>query len=277
MASLAPSIEMAGTTLWMPPSGPRRRLDGAQRAFDILISLLILVPALPAMAVALVIVKLTSRGPGIYTQTRLGRFGRPFQIYKIRTMAADCERQTGARWSTKGDPRVTWIGRILRKTHVDELPQLVNILRGQMSLVGPRPERPEFVTVLEELLPRYRDRLAVRPGLAGLAQVQLPPDSDIDSVRRKLRYDLHYVVTGTVWMDFRLLVATAFHLTGLPFAVSRVLLGLPGEPEVEPERLAEQSGPASSAETTVHPILPMTQVHPVLPSTALCQEPTRVA
>ncbi len=107
-----------------------------------------------------------------------------------------------------------------------------------MSLVGPRPERPEFVTVLEAALPRYRDRLLVRPGIAGLAQTQLPPDSEVESVRRKLRYDLHYVAHGSVWMDFRILVATAIHLTGLPFAVSRLVLGLPGEPEVEPERVA---------------------------------------
>jgi hypothetical protein len=119
---------------------------------------------------------------------------------------------------------------------VDELPQLFNILAGEMSLVGPRPERPELVGVLETSIPRYRERLAVRPGLTGLAQVQLPPDTDLDSVRRKLRYDLHYVAAGSVWMDLRLLMATAIHVAGLPFTVSRLVLGLPGEPEVEPER-----------------------------------------
>ena len=245
----------------MPPSGPARRVrrDGAQRAFDIVVGLLVLVAALPAMAVALAIVKLTSRGPAIYAQTRLGRFGRPFLIYKIRSMTHDCEKQSGAKWSVKGDPRVTWIGKILRKTHVDELPQLVNILRGQMSLVGPRPERPEFVTVLEDALPRYRDRLAVRPGLAGLAQTQLPPDTDIESVRRKLRYDLYYVAHGSVWMDFRLLVATAIHLLGFRFAVSRTLLGLPGEPEVEPGRLDLRHPPIVSpaaADTALHSVCP---------------------
>jgi lipopolysaccharide/colanic/teichoic acid biosynthesis glycosyltransferase len=256
MPSLTPSIQMAGPTSWMPTPSPRRsRSDGAQRAFDIIVGLLMLVAALPAIAVALALVKLTSRGPAIYTQTRLGRFGRPFAIYKIRSMTHDCERQSGARWSVKGDTRVTWIGRILRKTHIDELPQLVNILRGQMSLVGPRPERPEFVTMLEASLPRYRERLAARPGLAGLAQVQLPPDSDLESVRRKLRYDLYYVEAGSVWMDFRLLVATAIHLTGLPFTVSRSLLGLPGEPEVEPERATtpELPAPDTTVDTAEHP------------------------
>jgi lipopolysaccharide/colanic/teichoic acid biosynthesis glycosyltransferase len=231
---------------------------GAQRAFDLVVGLLIFVASLPAIALALVLVKMTSRGPAVYAQTRLGRFGRPFRIYKIRSMTHNCEKHSGARWSVKGDPRVTWIGKILRKTHVDELPQLVNILRGDMSLVGPRPERPEFVTVLENALPRYRERLAVRPGIAGLAQAQLPPDSEVESVRRKLRYDLYYVAHGTVWMDFRILVATAIHLTGLPFAVSRFVLGLPGEPEVEPERVVRPA-PAEvvpAAETAEHWVSP---------------------
>jgi hypothetical protein len=138
---------------------------------------------------------------------------------------------------------------------VDELPQLFNILKGEMSLVGPRPERPELVAGLEASLPRYRDRLLVRPGLTGLAQVQLPPDTDLESVRRKLRYDLHYVTHRSVWLDVRLMVATAIHVAGLPFAVSRHGLGLPGESEVEPERRARPVVPAESAvETAVHPI-----------------------
>ena len=108
-------------------------------------------------------------------------------------MYHDCERLTGARWSTPGDNRVTWIGKILRATHIDELPQLFNILRGEMSLVGPRPERPEIVVGLELAIPCYRDRLQVRPGVTGLAQVQLPPDTDLESVRRKVAYDLYYI------------------------------------------------------------------------------------
>jgi hypothetical protein len=147
---------------------------------------------------------------------------------------------------------------VLRKTHVDELPQLVNIVRGQMSLVGPRPERPELVVKLEQALSRYRWRLAVRPGLTGLAQLQLPPDTDLECVRRKLKYDLHYVETGGPWMDVRLLIGTAFHVVGLPFRVSRTLLSLPGEPEVEPERASPSVSPAidPTAETATHPICP---------------------
>jgi lipopolysaccharide/colanic/teichoic acid biosynthesis glycosyltransferase len=217
----------------------------------------LLLLGLPVLVLAVLAVKLTSRGPAIYTQTRLGRFGRPFRIYKIRSMTHDCEKRSGVRWSSgRGDARVTPVGRILRKTHIDELPQLINILRGQMSLVGPRPERPEFVGTLETSLPRYRERLAVRPGLTGLAQVQLPPDTDLESVRRKLRYDLHYVANGGVGMDVRLILATAVHVAGLPFTVSRLVLGLPGEPEVEPGRAprsTEPPVPASAFDAVLHP------------------------
>ena len=258
MTSLAPHFPLAGTTSPMPAPEPKTRAFGAQRAFDLVVGSILLVLLLPVIGLALLAVKLTSPGPGIYTQTRLGRFGRPFRIYKIRSMTHNCEKQSGIQWSTKGDVRVTPVGRLLRKTHVDELPQIFNILKGEMSLVGPRPERPELVGTLEQSLPRYRERLLVRPGLTGLAQVQLPPDTDLESVRRKLRYDLHYVATGTVWMDFRLLVATAIHVAGLPFAVSRTGLGLPGGPEVEPERRAKRAdpaAPASAVDTVLAPTL----------------------
>src|SRR5262249_17904057 len=154
------------------------------------IGLVLLAPSAVLILYAMALVRLTSRGSAIYRQTRLGLNGRPFTIYKIRTMYHDSERLTGPQWSRPGDPRVTPIGRILRATHIDELPQLWNVLRGEMSLVGPRPERPELAAGLERELPSYRDRLAVRPGVTGLAQVQLPPDTDVESVRRKLAYDI---------------------------------------------------------------------------------------
>ena len=137
--------------------------------------------------------KLTSPGPAFYTQTRVGQGGRPFTIYKLRTMIHNCESLTGPRWCMPGDPRVTPAGWLLRVTHLDELPQLLNVLRGEMSLVGPRPERPEFLPQLERALPAYRQRLVVRPGVTGLAQVKLPADTDLDSVRRKLAHDLYYI------------------------------------------------------------------------------------
>jgi lipopolysaccharide/colanic/teichoic acid biosynthesis glycosyltransferase len=235
---------------------PRTRSDRAQRALDLVVGTLVLVVAAPLIGLAMLAVKLTSRGPVIYSQSRLGRFGRPFTIYKIRSMTHNCEKQSGVTWSKKGDTRVTRVGKILRKTHLDELPQLVNIVRGDMSLVGPRPERPEIVATLEQVLANYTDRLAVRPGLTGLAQLQLPPDTDLESVRRKLSYDRHYVANGSLWMDLRLLVSTALHVFRLPFAVSRTLLGLPGEPEVEPERSAGPVDP--NADTAVQPVCPAT-------------------
>src|SRR5262249_20621003 len=147
-------------------------------ALDFVAAAVLLVFAAPVIALAALLVKLTSRGPAFYTQTRVGRNGRLFTIYKVRTMMHKCESLTGPRWSLPGDPRVTRGGHFLRVTHLDELPQLVNVLRGDMSLIGPRPERPEFVPELERAVPRYRERLAVLPGVTGLAQVQLPADTD---------------------------------------------------------------------------------------------------
>jgi lipopolysaccharide/colanic/teichoic acid biosynthesis glycosyltransferase len=197
-------------------------------AFDFSFSLLIAAFCWPLLLAAMAAVKLTSRGPVIYRQVRLGLDGRRFTIFKIRTMYHDCERTTGPRWSTDNDPRITAVGRLLRRTHLDELPQLWNVLRGDMSLVGPRPERPEFVERLERAIPDYRGRLSVRPGLTGLAQVQLPPDSDMGGVRLKVRCDLCYVRLMGPWLDFRILVGTGLKILGVPFETTRRLLRLPG-------------------------------------------------
>ena len=141
----------------------------------------------------MLLVKVTSRGPALYSQCRVGRYGRIFTIFKVRTMFHDCERLTGPRWSTPGDPRVTFIGHILRKLHLDELPQLWNVLKGEMSLIGPRPERPEIAAKLSETMPGYDWRVAVLPGISGHAQIHLPPDTTIGSVRTKLVFDRHYI------------------------------------------------------------------------------------
>jgi len=187
----------------------------------------------PLVLLAMVLVKLTSRGPAIYSQTRLGVKERPYTIYKIRTMNQNCEGPTGPRWATRSDPRVTPVGRILRATHIDELPQLWNVLRGEMSLVGPRPERPEFVTQLERVIPHYRNRMLVRPGLTGLAQVQLPPDTDLAGVRRKLACDLYYVQHASLLLDLKVLLSTASGVLGIPFSVPRTLLRVPSGEIVE--------------------------------------------
>jgi lipopolysaccharide/colanic/teichoic acid biosynthesis glycosyltransferase len=225
-------------------------------------AVLILVAAAPVMLVAFVLVKLTSRGPVFYTQTRLGQYGVPYRLYKIRSMHHNCERSGGARWCVPGDPRVTPVGRLLRALHVDELPQLWNVIRGDMSLIGPRPERPEFVPHLEQFVPRYRERLAVRPGLSGLAQVQLPADTDLDSVRRKTACDLYYVHHVGPWLDLRLTLATACYLAGAPFGLSRTLFRVPDLADAQRHYdtlLAVSEGDAveEAAETVPEALLPV--------------------
>jgi lipopolysaccharide/colanic/teichoic acid biosynthesis glycosyltransferase len=200
-----------------------------KRATDVALVLILGVVALPLMFLLFVLVKLASRGPVIYSQVRVGQNRRPFLIHKIRTMYHDCERLSGPKWSTDNDPRVTPVGRYLRRTHLDELPQLWNILVGDMSLVGPWPERPEFVVELEKALPRYAERLDVPPGLTGLAQVNLPPDIDHDSVRRKLAFDLYYTRAIGAWLDLRILAGTALMVLGVtPDMLARLLNLRPG-------------------------------------------------
>jgi lipopolysaccharide/colanic/teichoic acid biosynthesis glycosyltransferase len=229
------------------PPTPARPDDtvrrGAGRVLDFTLAGLLLILTAPLTLTAALLIKLTSRGPVLYTQIRLGLHRRPFTLVKLRTMAHNCEAATGARWSAPHDPRVTLVGRLLRQTHIDELPQLWNVLRGDMSLVGPRPERPEFVAQLEPAIPGYGERLTTWPGLTGLAQIQLPPDTNLESVQRKLRYDLFYLEHASLGLDLRIVAGTAFHVLGLPFAVTRVVLGVPGVAEVEPEFAAAALAP----------------------------------
>lgn len=187
----------------------------------------------PVILLAALAVKLTSRGPAFYSQTRLGHRGRHFRIHKIRTMKHNCEKATGATWTAVNDSRITRIGHWLRRTHIDELPQLINVLKGEMSIVGPRPERPEFLTKLEQAVPHYRDRLLVRPGVTGLAQVQLPADTDMASVRRKLAYDLYYIRHLCLWLDVRLIACTVVHCFGVPFHLLCRWFSMPRRAEVE--------------------------------------------
>jgi lipopolysaccharide/colanic/teichoic acid biosynthesis glycosyltransferase len=194
---------------------------------DYVVALPLLIAAAPLVLLLMGLVRLTSPGPALYSQVRLGRGGRPFRIYKIRTMTDDCERLTGPCWSTAGDPRVTPLGRVLRRLHLDELPQLWNVLRGEMSLVGPRPERPEIAAQLERVLPDYRERLAVRPGITGLAQVVLPADEDLAGVVKKLAQDVRYIGDLGPWLDLRITAGTALKVIGVPRTTIASLLGLP--------------------------------------------------
>src|SRR5262249_33837708 len=145
---------------------------------DRVAALLLLLPAVPLIAILMVVVRITSRGPAIFSQVRVGKNGRTFTMFKLRSMRVDAEATSGPTWSSNGsDPRVTTIGYWLRRLHLDELPQLFNVIRGEMSLIGPRPERPEFVHILADEIPDYLNRLLVHPGITGLAQINLPPDS----------------------------------------------------------------------------------------------------
>jgi lipopolysaccharide/colanic/teichoic acid biosynthesis glycosyltransferase len=210
-----------------------RWYGGCKIVADFLLATLMTIPALPVMLLAALLVRLTSKGPAFYSQARLGKGGRSFTIFKLRTMIHNCESLTGPRWSMPGDPRITPIGWFLRISHLDELPQLLNVLKGDMSLIGPRPERPEFLPQLERALPAYRQRLNVRPGVTGLAQVLLPPDTDIESVRKKLSHDLYYIRQLGPWLDLRLLVCTALYALAVPFRVTVRLLGLPTSGQIE--------------------------------------------
>jgi lipopolysaccharide/colanic/teichoic acid biosynthesis glycosyltransferase len=192
------------------------------------LALAMLLISAPIILIAMVLVKLTSKGAAIYAQERLGQGGRRITVYKIRTMYQDSERDSGPIWSPPDDPRVTSMGRPLRWAHLDELPQLVNILRGEMSLVGPRPERPEIIAKIEPELPDYRRRLLVRPGLTGLAQVQQPPDTDVGSVRRKLHLDLYYIERMSLWLDVRILLATVLYLVCIPGVTIARIFQFPG-------------------------------------------------
>lgn len=177
----------------------------------------LLVPALPIIGLLVLLVRWTSPGPGIYRQRRVGYQGREFVMFKIRSMRQDAEAATGPVWAIKNDTRTTRLGRFLRSSHLDELPQLWNVLRGEMCLIGPRPERPEIIEKLEPQLSRYRERLEVPPGLSGLAQLRQDPDSDIESARSKLALDLAYIqqLASGRWIDARICLATFFVVTGL--------------------------------------------------------------
>jgi len=179
-----------------------------KRAVDVAAAVFGMVIAAPVMAVVAAAVKLDSRGPAFYNQKRVGRFGETFSMYKFRTMRLNAETN-GPVWAVRGgDARVTRLGALLRRTHLDELPQLFNVLKGDMSLVGPRPERPCFVNQLDREIPRYDERLLVKPGMTGLAQVHYRYDQTVADVKKKLRFDLLYVKRMCLMLDARILAWT---------------------------------------------------------------------
>ena len=179
-----------------------------QRLLDILlVHILMPVSVIPAI-LSVLLVKLTSRGPILFKQTRVGRWGREFTLYKFRTMYADAEKHTGPVWATENDPRITPVGRFLRRARLDELPQLWNVLIGHMSLVGPRPERPYFVQTLRATIPLYDARHSVRPGLTGWAQIRYAYGANEEDARRKLGYELFYILNRSFTFYFTVLLET---------------------------------------------------------------------
>ncbi len=192
----------------------RRGFSEIKRALDILGACILLIFLGPVMLLFGAVIKLTSPGPAFFKQVRVGESGKLFEIIKLRTMTVDAEKATGPVWARKRDSRITRLGLFLRKTHIDEFPQLINVLRGEMSLIGPRPERPFFVNRFRREIPNYEQRLAVKPGITGLAQVRYKYDESLADVRNKLTYDLVYVKRMSWALDARILLWTFGTVSG---------------------------------------------------------------
>jgi lipopolysaccharide/colanic/teichoic acid biosynthesis glycosyltransferase/cellulose synthase/poly-beta-1,6-N-acetylglucosamine synthase-like glycosyltransferase len=210
-------VQRSGNTLVLGTVAARRvriYLEYVKPVVDFLGALAGLMIAAPLMAVVAAAVRLESKGPAIYRQERVGLDGKRFTMLKFRSMVTDAEKNTGAVWAAKNDPRVTRVGRFLRKTHLDELPQLFNVLQGDMSLIGPRPERPNFVGYLSENVEGYRNRLAVKPGITGLAQVAHKYDETLQDVRRKVQYDLEYIRSAGPSADVKIAWMTLKRMAG---------------------------------------------------------------
>ncbi|HEY6513742.1 MAG TPA: TIGR03013 family XrtA/PEP-CTERM system glycosyltransferase [Burkholderiaceae bacterium] len=186
--------------------GPARRF--AKRTFDVVSSACLLLIAAPVMLLAALAIKLDSRGPVFYRQERVGLGGRSFQCVKFRSMGTDAESDGVARWAAKNDSRVTRVGAFLRKTRIDELPQLISVLKGEMSIVGPRPERPEFVAKLKSQIPFYDLRHGVKPGVTGWAQVRYSYGASLEDARKKHQFDLYYLKNNSLLLDLQILIET---------------------------------------------------------------------
>jgi len=189
--------------------------ESLKRTIDIIVSLMILGIGVPFWLVVACAIKLDSKGSVLYKQERVGKDGKVFNIYKFRSMLDNAEMMTGPMWAGKKDPRITTVGAFLRKIHIDEIPQFINVLNGTMSLIGPRPERPFFVEQFYKQIPLYSRRHAVRPGISGWAQVKHKYDETLEDVKTKLQYDLYYIENMSIRMDLKILLMTVY----------RVLLG----------------------------------------------------
>ncbi len=186
-------ILLGGGIIGMMLRFARVCFEQLKRLLDVILSVVILILFIPLFLLFVICIKISSPGPVLFYQVRVGKDGKLFTMYKFRTMNIKAEKSTGPVWAKYDDPRVFPIGLFLRRTHLDEMPQFVNVIKGDMSIIGPRPERPYFVDKIKKTLPDYQKRLAVRPGITGLAQVSHRADSDMNDVRKKLGYDLEYI------------------------------------------------------------------------------------
>jgi lipopolysaccharide/colanic/teichoic acid biosynthesis glycosyltransferase len=162
----------------------------------------------PILLITSILIKLTSKGPVFYIQERVGKDGKNFYLFKFRSMIPDAELDSGPAWADLNDPRVTPFGRFLRRTRLDEVPQFINVLKNDMSVVGPRPERPFFVDQLKKEIPYYSKRIRIKPGITGWAQVKHTYDSSLDDVKEKLQYDFYYIENMSLNLDFKIIVNT---------------------------------------------------------------------
>lgn len=179
-----------------------------KKVLDLVFSSVLLILCLPLFPVVALMIKLDSPGPVFYSQQRVGLNGKVFTIYKFRSMGQDSEKETGASWAQEDDPRVTRFGAFIRKTRIDELPQLFNVLKGDMSFIGPRPERPEFVSQISKVTPYYAERHAIKPGITGWAQVMYPYGASLGDAVEKLRYDLYYINNLSVFLELYIIFET---------------------------------------------------------------------
>jgi len=181
-----------------------------KRIFDILLSLFVLIFFFPLWVLVFILIKVESPGPAFYKQKRIGKDGKEFDLYKFRSMVDDAEKYTGPVWATKSDLRITRVGSIIRKFGIDEIPQLFNILKGDMSIIGPRPERPFFVEKFEKFIPFYSQRYRILPGITGLAQIKHKYDSNIEDVIKKLEYDFYYINNFSLRLDLYIYITTFY-------------------------------------------------------------------
>lgn len=186
----------------------RRYFEAAKEVVDIILGTVAFVLSLPVLAMCAIIIKVSSRGPVFFTQVRVGKDGKHFRMYKLRTMHLGAETDTGAVWAGDNDPRIIKCCRWMRRSHVDELPQIINVIKGQMSLVGPRPERPEIMDKLEKHYPEVKKRLSVRPGITGLAQIRNGYDTDIKDFRDKLEADMEYIERRKWALELKIMLGT---------------------------------------------------------------------